>query len=151
MPLLGPLFVALAFLAGSACRGSSPPTGPTPTGGALAGIWTGTLSSAGATESVRLELVEAAFGAGSIITGTYVSRDAAGSAADSTGTVAGASLDGRVSLTLKPSRPPPCATTQPVPAGDVLLTMTAAENRLLGDGVAVNCGGDARVTAQFTK
>lgn len=151
MPLLGALFVTLALFAVSACGGSSPPTGPTPTGGVLAGVWTGTLSRAGATESVRLELVEAVFGAGSIITGTFASRDAGGSAGDTTGAVSGTSLDGRISLTLKPTRPPPCATAQPVPAGDVLLTMTAAENRLLGDGVSVNCGGEARVTAQFTK
>jgi hypothetical protein len=112
----------------------------------------GTLSGGAITATVRLELVETAFGTGSVVTGTYSSSDPIGASAGAlTGSVSGASIDNRVTLTLKPTRPPACGATQALPAGDVLLTLTRDGTRLSGDGVVVLCGAEARAAVQLAK
>ena len=139
---------ALAMLTLCACAASSP-TAPSPLAGPLAGTWNGTLERAGASATLRLELTDEPFGAGSVVNGNYA---VTGGADPSAGTVGGITLNGVASLTLKPSSPPVCGTAPfIVPVGDIVLTLTPAGRQMAGSGVIVQCGAAVAVTVTLAK
>lgn len=150
MPLTRFLVVVAVVIGVSGCESSSSPTGPSTTAGPLNGTWAGTLTRAGATQTLRLVLTDTVFGSGSVSTGTYAATDSAGT---STGSVGGIALNGVVSFTLKPSVPPVCPTgsTLTVAPGDMLLSLTLTGQQMSGQAVIVQCAAEALGTVTLAR
>lgn len=131
--------IAAVLCSLTACgSSSSSPTGPTSATGPLSGAWTGTLARFGATQTLRLDLTDTGVGTGSAVSGTYTITDNGGT---SRGSAGGVAVNGTVSLTLKPAAPPTCPSGPPlpVPAGDMLLTLTLTGQQMSGQAVIVQC------------
>jgi hypothetical protein len=144
-----PLVVVVAVAAQMVGCGKSEvtPTGPSTVVGPLTGVWTGTLTRPGSTQSVRVELTEV-FVFGFIANGTYVVTDSSGT---TSGTAGGVASGASVSLILTPSTPPPCSIVQPFLPGQVGMVLSLDGNRMTGDATFMLCGSAVRGTATLTR
>lgn len=130
--------VVVLLVAASVAACSSSPTAPSPTA-SLAGVWSGTVTRAGAEpEQWRLNLQDTPQSGVSVVSGSYEVRSATST---TTGTIIGAAGGGEATLTLRPTTPPACPVASPLPAGQISLRLRLEGNRMSGEAVVTLCTG----------
>lgn len=143
-----PCAVMILLVVSSGCdRSSSGPTGPSAPG-TRTGVWTGTLTTPGNVDAVRLVLDEQRLDNDrSLLGGTWTVTGAAG--ATSTGVLIGTLSGATGTLTLTPSAVPTCATAPVLPGAVgtyIVTTLSVATDNLRGPYQLGTCQGSVAGT-----
>ena len=145
--------VLFALLTASGCnRDSTGPTGPSAPG-ARSGVWTGSATTGGSVDTVRLVLDERRLdGERSLLAGTWTVTSPAG--ATTTGVVIGTLTGSTGTLTLTPSAPPGCATPPVLPGavGTYIVTaLSVGTDTLRGPYQLGTCQGTVGGTLELRR